>query len=69
MKKTFNTSHIDFVERSADLKQILHRLQEPVTRTQIFSAPGFARRRSKARHTPVRSNRTSNYLRKSSSWY
>src|ERR1700726_1001053 len=31
-----NTSEIDFVERNADLQQLLRRLQEPVTGTQYF---------------------------------
>ena len=31
-----NTSEIDFVERSADLQQLLRRLQEPVKGTQYF---------------------------------
>jgi deoxyguanosine kinase len=31
-----NTSDIDFVERSADLQQLLRRLQEPVKGTQYF---------------------------------
>ncbi len=31
-----NTSEIDFVERSADLQQLLRRLQDPVKGTQYF---------------------------------
>jgi deoxyadenosine/deoxycytidine kinase len=31
-----NTSEIDFVDRNADLQQLLHRLQEPVKGTQYF---------------------------------
>lgn len=31
-----NTSEIDFVERNADLQQLLHRLHEPVKGTQYF---------------------------------
>jgi deoxyadenosine/deoxycytidine kinase len=31
-----NTSEIDFVERNADLQQLLRRLQEPVKGTQYF---------------------------------
>src|ERR1700676_4958576 len=31
-----NTSEIDFVERNADLQQLLRRLREPVTGTQYF---------------------------------
>jgi len=31
-----NTSDIDFVERSADLQQLLRRLQDPVKGTQYF---------------------------------
>jgi len=31
-----NTSEIDFVERSADLQQLLRRLQAPVKGTQYF---------------------------------
>jgi len=31
-----NTSEIDFVDRNADLQQLLRRLQEPVTGTQYF---------------------------------
>jgi len=31
-----DTSEIDFVERSADLQQLLRRLQEPVKGTQYF---------------------------------
>jgi len=31
-----NTSEIDFVDRNADLQQLLRRLQEPVKGTQYF---------------------------------
>jgi len=31
-----NTSEIDFVERDADLQQLLRRLQEPVQGTQYY---------------------------------
>jgi deoxyguanosine kinase len=31
-----NTSEIDFVDRNADLQQLLHRLEEPVQGTQYF---------------------------------
>jgi deoxyadenosine/deoxycytidine kinase len=31
-----NTSEIDFVERDADLQQLLRRLQEPVKGTQYY---------------------------------
>jgi deoxyguanosine kinase len=37
-----NTSDIDFVERSEDLQQLLHRLQEPVKGTQYFLPLGAA---------------------------
>src|SRR6266478_2671370 len=35
-----NTSEIDFVERSADLQQLLRRLQDPVKGTQYFIPMG-----------------------------
>ena len=37
-----NTSDIDFVERSADLQQLLRRLQDPVKGTQYFLPLGAA---------------------------
>ena len=37
-----NTSEIDFVERSADLQQLLRRLQDPVKGTQYFLPLGAA---------------------------
>jgi deoxyadenosine/deoxycytidine kinase len=37
-----NTSEIDFVERNADLQQLLRRLQEPVKGTQYFLPLGAA---------------------------
>ena len=37
-----NTSEIDFVERNADLQQLLRRLQEPVKGTQYFLPLGGA---------------------------
>lgn len=37
-----NTSEIDFVERNADLQQLLRRLQEPVKGTQYFLPLGKA---------------------------
>ena len=37
-----NTSEIDFVERSADLQQLLRRLQDPVKGTQYFLPLGQA---------------------------
>ncbi len=37
-----NTSEIDFVERNADLQQLLRRLQEPVKGTQYFLPLGQA---------------------------
>jgi deoxyadenosine/deoxycytidine kinase len=38
-----NTSEIDFVERNADLQQLLRRLQEPVKGTQYFLPLGESR--------------------------
>jgi len=38
-----NTSEIDFVERNADLQQLLRRLQEPVKGTQYFLPLGETR--------------------------
>jgi deoxyadenosine/deoxycytidine kinase len=37
-----NTSDIDFVERSADLQQLLRRLQDPVKGTQYFLPLGVS---------------------------
>jgi hypothetical protein len=37
-----NTSEIDFVERNADLQQLLRRLQQPVKGTQYFLPLGAA---------------------------
>jgi deoxyguanosine kinase len=37
-----NTSEIDFVERNADLQQLLRRLQQPVRGTQYFLPLGAA---------------------------